>query len=283
MTRLSEWWRQLMPMTVDLVITVVVLIEIQLEAWLDSGIPTAQRPMTSVAAVIFVVPLVYRRALPNVAFVVCAATALLQAPLHGDLMQDMTGTLLPPIILAYSLGRYSTTRRGAIVLVVAEGLLVAAILASTLSRSTVVDSLIPNVLGECVLTVGPWALGSLLERRARSIAQLQRLEAQVASQQGQRELQAAITERRRIAGELEDVIAQQISALAVQAAGAKQFVRRDRHRAGLALQAIEAGGHEALDDLRHAVRLLRDGDEANVRTHVSGTVRSLFDGELGSR
>ncbi|MFI5835616.1 sensor histidine kinase [Micromonospora sp. NPDC051300] len=64
-------------------------------------------------------------------------------------------------------------------------------------------------------------------------------------------------ERRRIAGELHDLVAHQVAAMEVLAAGARRALRRDPGAADGALAAVEDTGRAALRELHRLLRVLR--------------------------
>jgi signal transduction histidine kinase len=69
-------------------------------------------------------------------------------------------------------------------------------------------------------------------------------------------------ERLRIARDVHDVVAHAMVAINVQAGVAAHLVDRDAEQARRALRAIKAASGEALDDLRAALGVLREGDAA---------------------
>ena len=71
---------------------------------------------------------------------------------------------------------------------------------------------------------------------------------------------AAAEERARIARELHDVVAHNVSVIVIQSQAAQQSTERDSE-AGQALRSIEATGQEALTEMRRLLGLLRTGDE----------------------
>jgi signal transduction histidine kinase len=70
-------------------------------------------------------------------------------------------------------------------------------------------------------------------------------------------------ERLRIARDLHDVVAHTLTTINVQAGVAAHLAEREPERAGSALAAIEAASHDALDELRAILGVLREPGEAD--------------------
>ena len=94
-------------------------------------------------------------------------------------------------------------------------------------------------------------LANELSDRARALERVREAEAQAAVQD----------ERARIARELHDVVAHDVSVMVVQAAAAKRLVERQPDRAEEAIGSIEGTGREALTEMRRLLGVLRRGDE----------------------
>jgi signal transduction histidine kinase len=107
------------------------------------------------------------------------------------------------------------------------------------------------------------AAEALRNRRSYIRLLLERLE--LAERTREEEAQRrAEQERLRIARELHDVVAHTLTTINVQAGVAAHLADRDPGRAGSALAAIEAASHDALDELRAILGVLRDADGAAV-------------------
>jgi signal transduction histidine kinase len=108
-----------------------------------------------------------------------------------------------------------------------------------------------------VWTFGFWLVGRVVRswrERARELEQATReLEAQ---REVQAEAAVAI-ERGRIARELHDVIAHNVSMIVVQAAAAARVLRGDEPDVRAALDAIEATGRETVDEMRRMLGIVR--------------------------
>jgi signal transduction histidine kinase len=106
----------------------------------------------------------------------------------------------------------------------------------------------------------PYAFGRLMrsldDRNARLAEQAELL---VRHQEMVRR-EAIMTERARIARDLHDVIAHSVSAMVVQAAAARDLIRRDAVGAEAAIDEVTAVGREALGETGRLLRLIRETD-----------------------
>ncbi len=91
----------------------------------------------------------------------------------------------------------------------------------------------------------------LLEERARYLEQRRHSEA----------VQAVAEERSRIARELHDIVAHQLSLMTVQAGAAKTVATSDPQAALHAMEAVEHAGRQALQEMRHLLHVLRRDDD----------------------
>lgn len=100
----------------------------------------------------------------------------------------------------------------------------------------------------------------LLEERARDLEERRHLEAE----------QAVAEERSRIARELHDIVAHQLSLMTVQAGAAKTVARTDIESALNAMEAVEQAGRQALTEMRHLLNVLRTTDAGGELTPQPG-------------
>lgn len=96
---------------------------------------------------------------------------------------------------------------------------------------------------------------------ARRATAFRELTAQARLERQRRESAAIVQERTRISSELQDIIAHSVSAMVIQAGGARRALRSDPERARDSILNVEQTGREALADLRRLLGILRkDGD-----------------------
>ncbi len=108
-----------------------------------------------------------------------------------------------------------------------------------------------------LITFLPLALGREVSDRRTRTAQLERHTRDLERRQHEQARDAVREERSRIARELHDVVAHEMTVMTVQAAAARRLVDRDPDQAREALSAVEAAGHEALDEMRRLLGVLR--------------------------
>jgi signal transduction histidine kinase len=211
-------------------------------------------PFGALVYIGIVVPLVFRRKYPVGAFVavICAGmleVALLPHPINSD---------ISILIALYTLAAYRPRR------ISVPGLVVC-LIGSAIAVGTWIN---PHMKfswfdfgGAVSLFCGPallaWLLGdSMRWRRGFYKA----LEDRAIRLEGERDAQAQIAvagERARIARELHDVVAHNVSVMVVQADGAAYALDSSPERAREALAAISATGRQALAEMRHLLGVLR--------------------------
>ena len=119
-----------------------------------------------------------------------------------------------------------------------------------------------NAIPNYIWLVGAWAVGrSARSWRRKSIA-LERANRELAGQQALQERAAVAVERGRIARELHDVIAHNVSMMVVQAGAAGRVLEGDQPHVEAALEAISTTGRETVDEMRRLLGVLRS-DEAH--------------------
>jgi signal transduction histidine kinase len=145
---------------------------------------------------------------------------------------------------------------------------VAAVFAYWLAGAVVISYSQPGgsvgaVLGAWALSGGlPFAVGWTLETRRALTQELEASAARLADAQEDRASRAAAEERHRMARELHDVIAHDVSVMVLQSSGARGVAGVDIERASEAMRAVESAGRDALVELRRIVGVLHRGSGA---------------------
>ncbi len=154
------------------------------------------------------------------------------------------------LLAVYSAGRYCTDRR------VSLGI-VAAAFATSVAGSVLDSSQRIDVWPALVFTLLPWYFGVRVRERGEYLALLRERAESRESEQTARTTAAVADERARIARELHDVVAHQVSMMTVQAGAAKMVARHDLDAAIDAMGDVEQAGRRALGELRHLLDVLR--------------------------
>ena len=204
------------------------------------------------------VPVMFRRRYPVQAFAVAVAAGAVQVLTDT---RPLLGCDLAIPVLLYTLAAYRPRRQSVPGLVVC---LIGSVAAVTVW--------VPNALG-AVQQIGlalvifggtallAWVLGDSMAYRRAYLTSLEDRAARLEREQQANAQIAAAAERARIARELHDVIAHNVSVMVVQADGASYALRSDPERAAAALAAISRTGRQALGEMRRLLGVLRSGDE----------------------
>ncbi len=240
------------------------------------------RRLGLLALPLLIVPVVFRRRYPEAAFAVAAIAGALELVI----MATPSGADLAIVVLLYTLAAYRPRRTSIAGLAVClAGSAVAIVRWSSLTRPA---HLIAWIFFGSVLFGGTslvaWVLGdSMRYRRGYYLALEDRANRLEAERDAQARV-AAAAERARIARELHDVIAHNVSVMVVQADGARYVLRSDPDRAEAAVTAISRTGRQALAEMRRLLGVLRAGDEVSELAPVPGLdqLRELLDQARGA-
>jgi signal transduction histidine kinase len=235
------------PAQVDVALAVVLLALSELAIWWGrSGVAKEHTVGVAVIAAVVTASVAVRRRYPFIVGIGAVALSTFQIAFWGD--PQLIPSSIAFFLALYALTVWTTARMFAI----GVGLLIAMYLASAagpkgnLSHSTfftivtlVVMLLIRRVLGD-------------RERRA----QLAERERDVAARE------AVVGERARIARELHDAIAHNVSMMVLQAGAERRILDGQEGGTRAVLQTIEQTGRGALTEMRRLVGMLReDGDD----------------------
>jgi signal transduction histidine kinase len=191
----------------------------------------------------------WRTRRPLVFAVALASAATLNSIIATD-TNLLFASLAMLIIAGYSLGRHHTGRDRWVPL----GLLGAAVGVAEMTLGSG-DPQFPWLL----LAAG-LAAGVLVRRRTSLTRELAERTHELELLRSERERDAVLDERRRIARELHDVVAHTVSVMVVQSGGARRQIDRDPQRALDAIRLVRATGREALAELDRLFGLLHAED-----------------------
>ncbi|WP_067794044.1 sensor histidine kinase [Actinomadura formosensis] len=162
------------------------------------------------------------------------------------------------LVVLYSLAAYTASRWT--VLTIAAVTYIAA-LAFPSPTATADNFAVQAIFGIAFIAV-PVLLGLYMGARKQLLASLQERAARLEREQHLLAERARGEERTRIAREMHDVVANRISVMVVHAGALKAIAARDPERAAETATIIGDMGRQALEELRHVIGVLRQGEEA---------------------
>jgi signal transduction histidine kinase len=185
------------------------------------------------------VPLLY---LALMVWISVAAAAL---PKLGDTSVVTIGLFV--LLAVYSAAAHTSGRRTQL----AGGLTVALYVADLAADSEGIY--VEGVIFYALLFGSCWVAGRAVRRRRLSERRVEQEKAKAAA--------AIVEERARIARELHDVVAHSISVMLLQARGGRRVLEAEPADAREAFATIERTGHQALEEMRRLLGMLRATDE----------------------
>ncbi len=118
-----------------------------------------------------------------------------------------------------------------------------------------------NALAPIAWITGFWAVGAIIRGRRVRTAELELLTRELARSRDLQAQAAVALERGRIARELHDVVAHNVSMMVVQAGAADRVLEGDQPDVRHALRAISNTGRETIDQMRLLLGVLRREDD----------------------
>ncbi|AFU98360.1 sensor histidine kinase [Simiduia agarivorans] len=193
--------------------------------------------------------LLWRRSHPwQVHALVLSASVLVYvaAPVDG---------LVALAVSLYSLGRYEANRHASVAGVAAAAVFI-------LVDRALVNSLTAGGTMTVMMVIGVWYLGRRLRFRAEYLRLLEERAQHLEREQHAEAERAVAAERSRIAREMHDVVAHQLSLMTVQAGAARTVAKTDPQAAVDAMAAVEHAGRQALAEMRQLLSVLRPRQQA---------------------
>jgi len=117
-----------------------------------------------------------------------------------------------------------------------------------------------DTLAPIAWLTGSWVVGVIIRGRRLRTAELEQLTAELARQRDLQTQAAVAVERGRIARELHDVVAHNVSMMVVQAGAAERVLEGGQPDVRAALGAIAGTGRETIDEMRLLLGVLRSDD-----------------------
>jgi signal transduction histidine kinase len=192
-------------------------------------------------------PLLWRRTHPVLAALGVLAGIALQSAVV-DLDAFPLGDMLAMVAASYAIGAYAASARGIVVL--AAG-------AAAHAALVYPEGVVAALLGGVAL---PWAVGRVVRGNRALTRAGRRRNAEIEDSRRREALAAVTRERVRVARELHDAVAHNVSVIAIQAGGAEGLVDRDPQRAAGVVALLATGAGEALAELDRLTGLPTAGD-----------------------
>jgi signal transduction histidine kinase len=248
-------WLRRHPMLVDGLLALIVA----LLALTSAGARPPVRPALSLPlGIAMVVPIVFRRRYPTGAFIAAVAVGGLEVAL----LPRPVGSDISILIMLYTLAAYRPRRisvPGLVITLLGSVVAIAVWAPQKVIHSVFMVGAIAAFFGGPALLA--WLLGdSMRWRRGFYNALEERAERAERERDAQAQV-AAAAERARIARELHDVVAHNVSVMVVQADGAAFALDSSPERAREALGAISGTGRQALAEMRRLLGVLRTADD----------------------
>jgi signal transduction histidine kinase len=207
-------------------------------------------------ALALVIPLVFRRDHPVAAFAIAIVVGALQVLL--DIHVNTVDAAI--LVLLYTLAAYSGRRAsvaGLAICLIGSAAAVARWAPPYIGLSHWISVGLVAFAGS---SLAAWVLGDSMRYRRGYYAALEDRAARLERERDAQAQIAAAAERARIARELHDVIAHNVSVMVVQADGASYALDTSPERARQALGAIASTGRQALAEMRRMLGVLRSDD-----------------------
>jgi signal transduction histidine kinase len=191
-------------------------------------------------------PLVMRRRYPRGVFAVVCAVAFVQWLLDAQLGAD-----LAILVALYTVAVVESRRQTMIAIGVAE---VGALLAAVRWA----DPFVPFFVGISAMIAAAALLGRSVQNRRVLLASLQERAARLEFERDQQGRLSAAAERSRIAREMHDIVAHNLTVVIALADGAVFTARQSPEQATAAMEKVARTGREALGEMRRLLGVLDD-------------------------
>ncbi|ROO61853.1 signal transduction histidine kinase [Micromonospora sp. Llam0] len=171
----------------------------------------------------------------------------------GDLVSD-SAQLIPFMVVSYSLAVYRSTRAG-----IVGGVVTVAVMAGENVVRNGYAALQPVALPLIAAAVGSVLVGVNVATRRRYLQALLDRATRLAREKEQEGQLAAGRERARIARDMHDIVAHNLTMMVRLADGATAVADSDPQRSRAAVDRLANLGREAMKDMRRLLGVLRDG------------------------
>ncbi|MET9434186.1 sensor histidine kinase [Streptomyces sp. NPDC006551] len=234
--------------------------------WVGSTYPAVEEPAAyGVVAVLLSLVVALRRRAPEKMLVLAVALGLAQLAL--GLMPFLADFAM--LVIIYTVAAHDGPRWASRLALI--GGLSAATLSQLRWPMEGEGSALAKVFFTVIMTVPfalAWVLGDSLRTRRAYFAQLEERASRLEQEREAQSKVAVAAERARIARELHDVVAHNVSVMVVQADGAAYVLDASPEQAKQALETISSTGRQALAEMRRLLGILRTGEHQEAGEYV---------------
>lgn len=220
------------------------------------------RPIALVLDLALAPALIWRRRSPTLAFSAIAAVVVVQFVINPvdrfggrQLTPDHVMADLALLVAFYTVAAHEPRRRT----MVAAAVLEIALLSATLHWGGRNGAVLFVLLSGMAAAAG--ISGDNVRTRRAYLASLEQRAAALEVERDQQVQLAAAAERARIARDMHDVVAHNISVMIALADGASYTAATNAEQAAEAMAQVAATGRQALGEMRRLLGVLRDGDQ----------------------
>ncbi|KOG14267.1 MULTISPECIES: sensor histidine kinase [Streptomyces] len=234
--------------------------------WVGSTYPAADHPVAAGAVgVLFSLVVALRRRAPEKMLLLAVALGVFQlvfglVPFVADFAM---------LVIIFTVAAHDGPRWASRLALV--GGLCAATLSQLRWPMEETDSGAAKIFFTVIMTVPfalAWVLGDSLRTRRAYFAQLEERASRLEKEREAQAKVAVAAERARIARELHDVVAHNVSVMVVQADGAAYVMDSSPETAKQALETISTTGRQALAEMRRLLGILRTGEHQEAGEYV---------------
>ena len=223
----------------------------------DSG----SGPHLVVVLLMLVAALGFRRRFPLSVLVFTAALGV---------VQDLLGPQFPPTTVAVLIAVYTVAAYRDRFRVAAAVSTVVALTAAGIGADTGFGTFVGRLVFSTAIVTAAFALGVNVRTRRAYLASLHDRAVRAERERDQESQIAAARERARIAREMHDIIAHNLSVMIALADGAAFAARTDGAQAEAAAKHVSATGRQALDEMHRLLTVLRSSGDDSPRAPQPG-------------
>jgi signal transduction histidine kinase len=260
--RLRAWWASESRSTVlDLVLAVALgLLGLLDLAWdsRESGQPIAIGAVALIA--IQAGALAFRRRQPMTVYAIVGCATIVYAWVGFE--SNVSG--LAVLIAIYTVAANVPLADAVGAAAIYVGGMTLSLIGAFQARGGTVEDFISEFLINLLALVLAWTVGVTVRTRRAYVAALEARNALLEREREDNARLAVALERGRIARELHDVVAHNVSVVVVQAGAAERLVGTDPDRARQAMRDVASTGRQALDEMRRLLGVLREDEPGDV-------------------